>query len=379
MIVEDCLTMKKISISQIDYGVVAFRPMQMYAWPGLVKISNNELLAAASERRGHLCPYGREVIMRSYDGGKSWSLPQEVYNSELDDRDSNLLLMPGGNIMLSFFTATAFANSTLRDKWGSRAERVTEKMRKELLGTWTMTSDDNGINWSQPCRMPVGQHISPVLLSDNSLLTIGQPWDGSNNGLLVYKSIDAGASWHKAGKIACKQIDGNPILNENHILETFPGRLIALFRSDPYGDGYIYQASSCDFGVNWTVPVKTEIWGYPPHLLRLSNGAIMCSYSHRRSPVSIRAVFSYDNGLSWDMENIQTIYQWPDNEWEKPEWADMGYPISVELEPNHILTIFYCNRYDIVTSPEKKYPGFPRGIDTKPNGILSAKYTLEQA
>ena len=96
-----------LQTGNFDHGVVAARPDQMYGWPGITRVQGEEILVAASERKYHVDPLGREVVVRSTDGGRTWGLPQEVYNSELDDRDANLLTMPDGTIVLTWFTSTA--------------------------------------------------------------------------------------------------------------------------------------------------------------------------------------------------------------------------------------------------------------------------------
>ncbi|MCK5843245.1 MAG: exo-alpha-sialidase, partial [Victivallales bacterium] len=64
-------------IEILDQGMVASRPGQMYAWPGITKTADGAILVSASERKVHVGPYGREVIMRSDDDGGTWSLPRE--------------------------------------------------------------------------------------------------------------------------------------------------------------------------------------------------------------------------------------------------------------------------------------------------------------
>lgn len=353
------LIKEKLQITDIKSGLVVSRPKQMYAWPGIVKILENEILVAASERCYHCCPFGREVVIRSLDGGQSWGLPQEVQNSELDDRDANLTITPDGTLILGWFTSTAFEGH-----WKERAGRVTEKMRNDLIGSWMRISKDNGCNWEPAQRMPVGTHISPIALSDGSIITVGEE-PRNEAAIAVYKSKDLGQSWSKAGKIPCQRLWNEEykrnalLLNENHILETTPGKLIAMFRSDPLGDGYLFQSFSEDYGKNWSKPYKTNIWGYPPHLLRLSNGVIMCSYGHRRKPYSIRAVFSYDEGKNWDTDNIVTLYEWEDQ-------PDMGYPGSIEVTPGNLLTVFYCSRRD----------KNPTTTDTLPEGIMSVRFKI---
>lgn len=352
---------KKLKITDVKIQTVVSRPKQMYGWPGMCRAANGDILVAASERRQHTCPYGREIIVRSSDNGRTWSLPQEIYNSELDDRDANLLALPDGTVVLSWFTSTAFEKH-----WVERASRVSRKMRNDLLGIWMMKSYDNGLSWNEPPqRMPVGIHISPVFLSDGSLLSVGPKRSREDICVGVYKSKNEGASWKKISTIKNPVINGRTLLNENHILEIAPGRLLGMFRSDPMGDGFLYQIMSGDYGKSWTAPHKTGIWGYPPQLLRLENGVIMCSYSHRRTPYSIRAVFSYDEGRTWDTDNIVTLYEWEDE-------PDMGYPTSVELSPGKILTVFYCSRRDA------DYPGQTQRMDgNSPEGVLSVSFTLE--
>lgn len=349
----------EMTITDIKRGIVASRPKQMYAWPGIIQISEDEILVAASERREHRGPSGREVIIRSVDGGKTWGLPQEIYNSELDDRDANLAILSDGTLILSWFTAAAF------DKVNpERYSRVTRRMRNDLMGSWMCLSKDNGHSWSCPQRMPGGVHISPVVLGDDTLITVDTN-STDEDCLAVYKSGDLGKSWEKMSGIPCLQRwssgvgDNRFILNENHIIETLPGKLFAMFRSDPLGDGYLYQSFSEDGGQTWSQPCCTGIEGFPPHLLRLSNGVVMCSYSYRGTPHSIRAVFSYDEGRSWDTDNIVTLYEWDD-------CPDMGYPVSIETTPGNILMVFYCS-YAMHANPN------PYNL---PEGIMSLSFKI---
>jgi hypothetical protein len=350
------LAEKTIKIDDVVVEVIASRPGQMYGWPGICRAANGNILVAASERRYHCCPFGREVIMRSSDNGQTWSLPQEVYNSELDDRDANLLALPDGTIILSWFTSTAFET-----RWTERASRVTESMRRDLLGTWMVRSSDNGHIWEElPTKIPVGVHISPVLLSDGSLLSIGPETIDGKPVVGVYKSENNGQDWHRVSEITSQVANGQVFLNENHAIEVAPGKLVIMFRSDPVGDGCLYQAFSDNYGENWTVPQKTGIWGYPPHLLKLSDGTVMCSYSYRRDKFSIRTVFSYDNCRSWDTDNIITLYEWEDQ-------PDMGYPSSIELAPGEVMTVFYCSRRD------KWTPGMG---EVSSEGLLAVRFKL---
>ena len=183
--------------------------------------------------------------------------------------------------------------------------------------------------------------------------------------MTAFKSKDTGESWEKIGEIPClrkKNEKGNLVINENHILEIYPGKLLVLFRCET--TNYLHQSNSEDNGKTWSEVKELSIWGYPPHLIRLKSGAILCSYSHRREPWSIRAVISYDDGQTWDTDNIITLYKWED----KP---DMGYPVSLEVEPGEILTVYYCSREDSIhIRDEEKVKG------STPEGLLYTRFTL---
>lgn len=354
-----------MKIDIIEKGIVASRAKQMYAWPGITKAQNGDIIVSASERKFHCGPWGREVIIRSTDNGRNWQQPQEIYNSELDDRDANILTLKDGTLLLSWFTSMAFAEHNICPE---RIARVTDKMQQDLLGTWMIKSYDNGENWNtQALKIPAGMHISPVALSDGSLLSIG--WkDKTDNGkiLCCYKSKDIGENWYEASEFECPMKEGKSLLNENHVLEVSPGKLIALFRKC---DDCLYQASSDNYGESWSKPLQIDIWGCPPHMIKLNDGRILCVVGHRKTPYSIRGVISYDQGLTWDTNNTFTIYEWEDE-------PDMGYPMSLETAPGEIMTVFYCSRLDANTP---NHPAPWTHLDqsgTSPEGILSVRYTL---
>ena len=87
---------------------------------------------------------------------------------------------------------------------------------------------------------------------------------------------------------------------------------------------------SDDGGRTWSQPLRTEIWGYPPHLLRLRDGRVLCTYGHRRDPLGVQAVISADGGRSWDVPHRAVLRD--DGETRRRgdrESRDLGYPVSV--------------------------------------------------
>ena len=230
-------------------------------------------------------------------------------------------------------------------------------------------SKDNGHTWTNdPVRMPAGQRVSPFYFSDGSLVTISADWRKEGEKQMeAWRSQDMGKTWEKTWTFDCLSENGRPILNENHAIEVSPGKIVGLLRK--CGD-CLYQAESEDYGRTWTKPHQLDIWGLPPHMLKLSDGRIWLTFGHRRDPFSIRGVMSYDNGKTWDSKNIITLHQWEDE-------PDMGYPASIETAPGEILTVFYCSRRD---KPGSECPYDPWNSKSQseglPEGILYIKYKI---
>lgn len=159
-------------------------------------------------------------------------------------------------------------------------------------------------------------------------------------------SRDAGKNWTYLSHIP----NENPFdFSEPDVIETRDGRLITLLRSDwdlipveqrpeeaKIGYGYfLYQTESLDGGRNWSEPVRLELWGHPPYLLRLASGNILLVYGYRRAPWEIRAILSRDEGRTWDMATMHTVHTF------NPGNLDMGYPVATQLEDGSIVCAFY--------------------------------------
>ena len=66
-------------------------------WPTVAKDENGALYAAASGHRlTHVCPFGKDLMYVSHDEGQTWSAPQIVNDTKLDDRDAGLVCWGDG-------------------------------------------------------------------------------------------------------------------------------------------------------------------------------------------------------------------------------------------------------------------------------------------
>jgi hypothetical protein len=143
-----------------------------------------------------------------------------------------------------------------------------------------------------------------VQLTDGAILlpVYGRNADGRRGQTFVFRSDAHGDDWQfipMASSIS--GVDGD----EAGLIEVTPGRVLALVRHAAKGkltDNYLLESWSEDGGRTWSQPLGTAIKGYPPHLLRLQDGRLLCGVTYRWEPMEIRAVLSDDHGRSWQTD-----------------------------------------------------------------------------
>jgi hypothetical protein len=115
--------------------------------------------------------------------------------------------------------------------------------------------------------------------------------------------------------------------------ETSDGVLWLLTRVEG-GDDHLWQAVSRDGGRTWSA-AKSPIRGHPPSgLVRLADGRLVLTYGFRHPPYGIRAVVSRDEGLTWDTDHLVVLRN-------DGAGYDLGYPISMVLPDQTIVTMYY--------------------------------------
>lgn len=313
-----------------------------FGWPTVATMPNGTLVLAASGfRHQHVCPWGKSVIFESTDEGKTWSEPAIVNNSLIDDRDTGLLPLPDGRLIMTWFTSDtrklytpdrSYAKSTI-DAW-------TDEAVKSCLGSFIRTRDVDG-TWGEVIPIPATSPHGPILLKDGSLLHVGcrfgyfkdGKYDASmtylkNHGVIVTRSTDDGKTWEELYEFNCTNPDGSGRFCEPHAIELSDGRILAMMRTIP--DFTTVQTISSDGGKTWS-PIEEIAAGSPPHLIRHSSGALVCPIGYRKAPHGIRALLSNDEGKNWENHTLDD---------SATHW-DLGYPSSVELSDGSIYTVYY--------------------------------------
>lgn len=338
-------------------GQVSAQPSVFYGWPTIGITKENQLIVVASAREDHVDPFGRIDLFRSRDGGKSWTWPQTIYDGPLDERDAGLLITSKGSFLVTTFTGSGYSKlvhaqqERLKEgrepepgefaitgerfeRWLSAYKRLTDEQRKkEDRGCWMLRSTDDGVNWSARYDCQLSSPHGPFETSDGRILFPGR--DHSDQAFIrVNQSLDDGVTWDFLAPIPIRSGDDPAQYHELHGVEAADGRLVVQIRNHNLENcNETLQTESADGGKTWSEPHPIGVWGYPSHLIRMTDGNLLMTYSHRRDPVSELARVSTDCGKSWS--EPMTIWH-IDN-----MGHDFGYPASVQLPDGSIMSVWY--------------------------------------
>ncbi len=357
-------TSKKSSVLVKEKDVIIYRNEKSYSHNAcLARRADGELLCVLQEQRRrkyrtHVDPTSKTILLRSQDDGLTWDPSTKTTvvagnNEAINDPD--IVVLEDGTLIVNYF------------KWrcGTEEEaplnhpaiRQLEGINFAwLVGTFSKRSTDGGKTWEQAVQLP-SKNGSVVIVSDpvielpdGDLLmpTYAKDRGGPSGAYraVVYRSTDGGRSWKEPATVASDPF-GHFRFSEPSLLYLPSGKLICMMRvhqraEEEYGD-YLYQSDSYDKGRTWSPPVKTSMWGHPPHLLHLESGNVLCVYGYRRIPYGIRASLSHDEGRIWDIRNELILRN-------DGLDRDVGYPTSVQLPDGRILTSWYLCEADPATA-----------------------------
>ncbi len=345
--------------------VICKEPGIYLGWPTIAQLPSDELIVVFSGgREEHVCPYGKTELVRSTDSGETWSPPETVNDSLIDDRDAGIVAMRSGTLVISWFTHPTWKNlDRIResgrypaeqiDAWKAHCDQIRPEAKSQGLGlrAWTRRSSDGGKTWEPPVDSSATSPHGPVELADGRLLMVGNDLredDGTSGPkpIIAMESRDKGRSWSQIGTALPVPTKG-AAYHEPHVMELEDGTLICLARylhsDDPERDRYLRQTESMDGGRTWTRPHPSNMWGFPPHMLRLSNGDGLATYGYRRRPYGQRAcvyqkvrenLIGGNSSGNWDIGHAIVLRDGGDSD-------DLGYPATVEMSPGEMLTVYY--------------------------------------
>lgn len=329
-----------------------------FAWPTVVLLQDGRICVGASGYRyDHICPFGKGVVAFSEDNGKSYSTPEAVIDTPLDDRDVGICTFgESGVIVTSFNNSADFQRQYNTDVEfiQKHIDTITAEDEEKYLGSLFRISNDCGKSFGKIFHSLITSPHGPAALKDGSVLWAGNNLNNYNDGIEIHKINTENGGTEYIGKITID--DEKVILCEAFMIELPDGKLLCQMRAENgINDDLftVYQSISGDGGKSWTEPCRlldlTE--GAPPHIIMLKSGVLLCTFSRRLQPYGIMAMISLDNGKTWE-ESVRL--------YENTVSDDIGYPSTIELEDGTLLTTFYATN-----------------AENEPCRILQQKWRLE--
>lgn len=318
-----------------------------FGWPSAARLQNGKIAVAASGYRlRHICPFGKTVISYSEDDGETYTRPAPVIDTVLDDRDGGVVPFGKSNVIVtSFNNSIDFQRENSDSAYDlSYLDTITPEEETKALGVTFRISNDYGVTFGEIFKSPISSPHGPVELPDGTLLWVGRTFSPEDEHRIDTDCIQAhrinpDGTMEYVGEIESITIDDTKLLLcEPHAIVLDDGTILVHIRAEKYNEDdmfTIFQSESHDNGKTWSKPkqILPRLGGAPAHLFKHSSGMIICTYGYREKPFGIKAMFSKDNGKSWDMGYDIYVNNVDD---------DLGYPSTVELSDGSLLTIFYA-------------------------------------
>jgi hypothetical protein len=344
--------------------LVIYEDPKFYAaFPSVVRRPDGELLVAfrrapsrralGEERESHVDPNSYLVMVRSKNGGMSWtSEPDLIYaHSFGGSQDPCLLALRDGTLLCA-----SYGWAFLRPDAVARLQKpyFQNKEGVVFLGGYLVRSADGGRTWDGPIYPPnipaeinFDPYGKPLPAYNRGALVEGR--DGrifwvvaasdsatpkkTSNHLLV--SDDKGTTWRYSAPVA---VDPKVTFNEASIYETPRGDLVAFLRTAGFND-HACIARSTDGGKTFQPWQDMGFQGHPLQALRLADNRVLLVYGYRHKPFGIRARIL--NSECTDFATAAEIVIRDDG-----GTTDLGYPWSVQLDGNRVLVVYYFNQAD---------------------------------
>ncbi len=316
-----------------------------FAWPSVCRLQDGSLMTVASGfRTAHIDPFGKVVAIRSYDNGGSWTAPEIIIDTLLDDRDGGVMTFGDNGVMItSFNNSPVFQRQSCQRKTAyaySYIDEVEKRDWQKYIGSTLAVSEDGGKTFKGPYILPISSPHGPCELSDGRILYVGRVFSPTDSPTTLECHIltPDGKTEYLSN---IKDVAPDLLSCEPHAIQLRNGRILVHIRvqnkgnSSRAGDMFtVFQSVSDDGGKTFTEPVQilSDRGGSPAHIIEHSSGMLVSVYGYRDVPYGIRAMFSSDGGETWDTDNVLVSAE---------SSGDLGYPASVELPDGNILTVFY--------------------------------------
>jgi len=291
------------------------------------------------------------MTMRSTDGGRTWSDLRAAPGYDWTGVEcAGLTAIGGQEVLLNqwrfrWYTPEAAAAAT-DDFLTSVESSVYYGMAADPGERWVRgggtafvhRSADGGRTWSQTVSIDTAPYCGGYGIRGAARLTDGQlvlPLSDAPAYEIVFvvRSADGGRTWSPPIEVA--RAHGKAF--EEPALIVLPDQTLFMMVRESRSDR-LHSTRSADGGLTWAPVRDTGIVGCPPHLLRLADGRLLCSYGYRYFPFEIRAAVSSDEGNTWDLRQMIIATNLGSR--------DIGYPSTVPADDGHLMCVYYGQLFD---------------------------------
>jgi hypothetical protein len=287
---------------------------------------------------------GEYVTLRSGDGGRTWPVEGLQVLGTHADLERRLL---SGDGPAAPPTPLDFASP---DFCLSAGFGIPPRSAQHV--GYIQCSRDRGRTWEGPYPIPAlgfgWVQVKPDYLvrPDGRVLlfvTVRLRTDGAASPptrfVAVYATPDGGQHWHYLSSIVATTPDVG-FVNRYYAspVQLPDGRILAALRCQINGtNAWPEVFESEDGGRTWRFVSRPSDWGGPTHLTLLDDGRVVAVYGYRVFPWGIRARVSEDQGRTWGPEIVLR---------DGAGSSDLGYPRTVKLGRDRLMTAYYFNRAD---------------------------------
>jgi hypothetical protein len=333
--------------------VVVYRDERFYsAFPSIVRRRDGELIVAfrrAPERRttgakgvSHTDPNSYLVLVRSRDGGESWTKEPELIwaHPEGGSQDPCMVQLRDGSILCSSYAWYQMPPPK---------EPAPGNRGFEFLGGYLVRSRDGGRSWQGPILPPPVPGVDRKdpfgrLLPSYNRGAMCQGRDGrlfwavahqnkwGTTSISLMISADLGSTWSYSCRIA---EDEKVTFNETSLYETAQGELVAFVRTANFDDHTVVVRST-DGGRSFGKWEDAGFQGHPHHAVRLPDGRVWLVYGYRHKPYGIRARV-LDAECREPGKAGEIVLR------DDGGSGDLGYPWAAVLPGGRVLTVYYFN------------------------------------
>jgi hypothetical protein len=359
----------------VDHQVVHRDPFAYSAHPHLAAVApDNWLLVFTQSRRraGVLHPPQDplfcNMLVRSYDQGRTWSQPSVVPDFGWQGVEcAGLTVLSSGAVLLNQWRfkwhTLAHAETHLRAGEYTRPEALmgADVMAAELCDwtpdqatiaerfpwaraggeTWVHRSHDGGRTFAASTRIDVqpftggyGMRGGVEVGGDILLPLCDVP---HYRQIFTVRSGDGGETWSAPSLVAAGE---GHAFEEPAPLLLRSGRVLMLLRDND--TRIMHEVHSDDGGVTWSAPAGTGIADYPADLVQLDDGRIACVAGRRRQPFGVTLYLSEDEGETWSADRPLVIRA------DLPN-RDLGYPTAALRSDGSLFVAYYAQDGDGVT------------------------------